>query len=116
MGVFMVAKLLRNALLLGKVYTPYHEPTIMSKPKDIVLRKSEEIEGTPIEGPWLDEVRSLEEVIDYYHRIGFQATHLGKAIEIWRKVEEKRASGEEVRVFLGYTSNIVSSGLRELIT
>ncbi|RLF87845.1 deoxyhypusine synthase, partial [Thermococci archaeon] len=87
----------------------------MPKPKEIVLKKSEEIEGTPIEGPWLDDIHSLEEALDYYERIGFQATHLGKAIEIWRKVEEKRARGEEVRVFLGYTSNIISSGLREII-
>ncbi|CAB49668.1 deoxyhypusine synthase [Pyrococcus abyssi] len=85
------------------------------KAKDIVLKKSEEIEGLAIEGPWLDEVESLEGVISYYEKIGFQATHLGKAVKIWRKVEEKRKGGEEVRVFLGYTSNIVSSGLREII-
>ncbi|WP_048055946.1 deoxyhypusine synthase [Pyrococcus sp. ST04] len=87
----------------------------MPKPKEIVLKESEKIEGTPIEGPWLDDVRSLEEVVEGYTKIGFQATHLGKAVEIWRKVEEKRRRGEEVRVFLGYTSNIISSGLREII-
>jgi deoxyhypusine synthase len=87
----------------------------MTEPKDIVLKESEEVGGTPIEGPWPEEVSRLEEVLDYYGRIGFQATHLGRAIEIWRKVEEKRTSGGEVRVFLGYTSNIISSGLREII-
>ena len=86
-------------------------------PKRAVLRESstEGIEEIPVIGPWLEDVGSLEEVIDYYGRIGFQATHLGKAIEIWKKIETKRANGEEVRVFLGYTSNIVSSGLREVI-
>jgi len=73
----------------------------MSEPKDIVLKESEEVEGTPVEGPWPDGVSSLEEVMDYYHSIGFQATHLGRAVEIWRKVEKKRAEGGEVRVFLG---------------
>ncbi|NJE26813.1 deoxyhypusine synthase [Thermococcus sp. MV5] len=86
-------------------------------PKKAVLKESstEGIEELPIMGPWLENVDSLEKIINYYERIGFQATHLGKAIEIWKKVEKKRENGEEVRVFLGYTSNIVSSGLRELI-
>ncbi|AEC51721.1 putative deoxyhypusine synthase [Pyrococcus sp. NA2] len=87
----------------------------MPKPKEIVLKRSEEIEGIPIEAPWFDDVERLEDVVRGYTRIGFQATHLGKAVEIWKKVEEKRAKGEEVRVFLGYTSNIISSGLREII-
>ncbi len=82
-------------------------------PKDIVLKKSEEIKGVKIEGPWLEEDLSLDEIIKkYYLKIGFQATHLGKAIEIWKKIESRR---DKVRVFLGYTSNMVSSGLREVI-
>jgi len=86
-------------------------------PKKAVLKESstEGIKELPITGPWLENVDSLEEIINYYERIGFQATHLGKAIEIWKKVEKKRENGEEVRVFLGYTSNIISSGLREII-
>jgi len=86
-------------------------------PKKAVLKESstEGIKELPITGPWLENVDSLEEIINYYERIGFQATHLGKAIEIWKKVEKKRENGEEVRVFLGYTSNIISSGVREII-
>jgi len=86
-------------------------------PKKAVLKESstEGIKELPITGPWLENVDSLGEIISYYERIGFQATHLGKAIEIWKKVEKKRENGEEVRVFLGYTSNIISSGLREII-
>ncbi len=42
----------------------------MTEPKDIVLKESEEVEGIPVEGgPWLDDVSSLEEVLDYYERI-----------------------------------------------
>ena len=84
-------------------------------PREHVLKPSEEVEGTPIEGPWLDDVDSFEEVLNYYERIGFQATEVGKAIKIWREIEERRERGEEIRVFMGYTSNIVSSGLREII-
>ncbi len=84
-------------------------------PKEHVLKPSEEVEGTPIEGPWLDDVNSLDEILDYYERIGFQATEVGRAIKIWREIEGRRRKGEEVRVFMGYTSNIVSSGLREII-
>ncbi|MDN5358218.1 MAG: deoxyhypusine synthase [Candidatus Diapherotrites archaeon] len=87
----------------------------MTDPKDIVLKESKDVGGVPIEGPDFDSVSSLEEVVEKYEQIGFQATHLGRAIQIWRKIEEERQKGEEIRVFLGYTSNIISSGLREII-
>ena len=89
---------------------------IMKDPKDIVLKESEDIEGIAIEGPWLEEDISLEEIVkNYYLKIGFQASHIGKAIKIWKHIEEKRKKGDEITVFFGYTSNIVSSGLREII-
>ncbi len=81
-------------------------------PRDIVLKPSEEIEGTPVEGPWLDEVESLEEVVERYYALGFQATEVGKAIEVWKEMESRRPG---LRLFMGYTSNIISSGLREII-
>ena len=88
----------------------------MKDPKDIVLKESEDIEGIVIEGPWLEEDISLEEIVkNYYLKIGFQASHIGKAIKIWKHIEEKRKKGDEITVFFGYTSNIVSSGLREII-
>ena len=42
---------------------------------------------------------------------GFQASNLGKAIELAKKMQE-----EKVSVFLGFTSNITTSGLRDIIT
>ncbi len=87
----------------------------MVDPKDIVLKESADLPGEAVVGPRFDSVDRLEDVIDSYERIGFQATHLGRAIDIWREVERLRSEGEEVRVFLGYTSNIISSGLREII-
>ncbi len=85
-------------------------------PKEYILKKSdtsglEDLEK--IAGPWFDDVNSFDEVItEHYFRIGFQATHVGKAVEIWKKVEKER---DKVTVFLAYTSNIISSGLREII-
>ncbi len=82
-------------------------------PKDIVLKQSEEIKGIEIEGPWLEDNITLEDIIkNYYIKIGFQASELGKAIKIWEKIEEER---EDITIFFAYTSNIVSSGLREII-
>ncbi len=87
-------------------------------PMDIVLKEADtkDLEHLPkIEGPWMENIKSFDDVVDYYEMIGFQATALGKAINIWREIEELRKRGEEIRVFLAYTSNIISSGLREII-
>jgi len=87
-------------------------------PMDIVLKKADakDLEDLPkIEGPWMENVKNFDDVIDFYETIGFQATELGKAIKIWREIEELRRKGNEIRVFLAYTSNMVSSGLREII-
>ena len=86
----------------------------MTNPKHIVLKPSEEVSGTPVEGPWLDDVDSLEEALEKYGQIGFQATELYRAIQIWKRMEERRKKNN-LRLFLSYTSNIVSSGLREVI-
>lgn len=87
----------------------------MVEPKKSVLKESESIEGIYIEGPWLEEDIDLDTIISkYYKKIGFQGTHVGKAIEIWRQINNIRKK-DEITVFLGYTSNMVSSGLREII-
>ncbi len=89
----------------------------MSEPKDVILKESKNINGLAIEGPWMDEEMDLKDIINkYYKKIGFQATHLGKAIDIWKEVESIRKQGDdEITVFMGYTSNMVSSGLREIL-
>jgi deoxyhypusine synthase len=60
-----------------------------------------------------------------YASSGFQATNFGRAVDIvndmlsWRPNADDIADGaleaERCRIFLGYTSNLVSSGLRETI-
>ncbi len=83
-------------------------------PRDFVLKRSADVKGTSIEGPDLYRA-SLEEILESYTRIGFQATHFGRAVEIWRRIEQEREKTGWPRVFLAYTSNIISSGLREII-
>ena len=61
---------------------------IMTEPKSIILKESEDVEGLTVEGPWMEEDINLKDIITkYYKKIGFQATHLGKAVDIWKKIE-----------------------------
>jgi deoxyhypusine synthase len=53
---------------------------------------------------------SVEELVNNYATIGFQASHLYKASEIVKKMKEDNAT-----IFLSFTSNMISCGLREII-
>lgn len=78
-----------------------------------ILRKSKPFSGKgliKIKGPDLSKKISIEELIESYGSIGFQASNLGKAIKIIKKMRKENA-----RIFLAYSSNMVSSGLREII-
>ena len=72
--------------------------------------KSKEIEGISIKGYNFDNGVDYSDIIDSYSSTGFQASHLGKAIEITREMVKNDAF-----IFLGYTSNMISSGLRDII-
>jgi deoxyhypusine synthase len=50
------------------------------------------------------------ELLNSYATTGFQATHLSKAVDICRRMRE-----EGVVIYLTMTSNIISSGLREVV-
>jgi len=50
-----------------------------------------------------------DKILDQAASTGFQATHLAKAIALINKMRE-----ENCTIFLGYTSNLVSSGLRDI--
>jgi len=74
-----------------------------------ILRKSEEIKGIPIRGYDFDDGINYEKIIKSYSSTGAQASNLGKAIEIINEMVKEKAF-----IFLGYTSSMVSSGLREI--
>lgn len=77
--------------------------------KKNLLRKGDEAKGIAIKGYDFDKGVDFSEIIKSYSSTGFQASHLGRAIEIINKMIFEKAF-----VFLGYTSNMVSSGLREI--
>jgi deoxyhypusine synthase len=96
--------------------------------QDAVLRSSG---GTALPGydkpvtgyDWATKGNDLQGILDSYRTTGFQATNFGLAVDVINQMIEARNSrvlddvtGREVQgctIFLGYTSNLVSSGLRE---
>ncbi|MEI6732048.1 MAG: deoxyhypusine synthase [archaeon] len=74
-----------------------------------LLRRGEEIEGKKIEGYDFDNGVDYSAMVKSFGTTGFQATQLSKAIEITNKM-----IADDATIFLGYTSNMVSSGLRDV--
>jgi deoxyhypusine synthase len=77
--------------------------------ENAILKKSEEISGISIRGWDFNKGVDYSGIIDSFTSIGFQATNLAKAIDIIKKMKQDKAF-----IFLGYTSNMVSSGLRDI--
>lgn len=72
--------------------------------------RSEDIKGIKVEGYDFDKGIDFKEMLDKYKSSGSQAHMLSKAIDIIKKMRK-----EGVRIFLGYTSNMVTSGNRDII-
>ncbi len=77
--------------------------------RENVLRDSEEISGEDVKGYDFNNGKDYEKLLDGYLTTGFQATHFAKAVEIINKMLKEKAT-----IYLGYTSNLVTSGLREI--
>ncbi len=82
----------------------------VSRAKENIFKKSKEPEGIRISGYDFSKGLDMKKFIDTYASTGFQASHLGKAIDIAKKMRK-----DKVTIFLGYTSNMISSGVRESI-
>jgi len=75
------------------------------------IRGYDTLEGFPeIKGYDFDERFDFEKFMESYKNMGVQATNLGIGIDIVNKMIE-----ENVTIFLSCTSNMVSSGNREII-
>ncbi|KAH0719359.1 hypothetical protein KY285_015390 [Solanum tuberosum] len=109
---------------------------IMDSVRSVVFKESENLKGscTKIEGYDFNKGVNYAELIKSMVSTGFQASNLGDAIEIvnqmldWRLSHElpmEDCSEEETdvayresvtcKIFLGFTSNLVSSGVRDTV-
>ncbi len=69
------------------------------------------LEGHPkIEGYDFEKKFNFQEFLQSYAHTGFQATHLAQGIEIVKAMRREKAT-----IFLSYTSNIMTSGCREIL-
>ncbi len=74
-----------------------------------ILRESGDVKGIAIRGYDFNEGVNYPKLVSSFASTGYQATHLSRAVEITNKMLAAKAT-----IFLGYTSNMVSSGLREI--
>ena len=77
--------------------------------RESLLKKSDEVSGKDIQGYDFNLGVNFNELINSYSTTGMQATSLSKAIEIIGKMRREKAF-----IYLGYTSNLVTSGLRDI--
>mmetsp|Transcript_8716 Transcript_8716/g.15292 ORF Transcript_8716/g.15292 Transcript_8716/m.15292 type:complete len:392 (+) Transcript_8716:167-1342(+) len=120
----------KNLLQQRTTQEPQPVPELASQ---AVLVVSEEIPETPtVQGYDFNDGIDLNKLLESYTRMGFQGTNLGLAIEEinkmlkWRLSDEPIKEGEDLTdmeerkkvkctIFLSYTSNLISSGLREVL-
>ncbi len=81
--------------------------------KNSIFKQSdeEELQGELVKGYDFEQGLDFKKYLESLSSTGFQATNVGKAIKLARKMREEKCS-----IFLGITSNVVSSGLRETIS
>lgn len=75
-----------------------------------LLVESQEPEGLSIKGYDFNEKFDFDKLMASFATVGAQATNLAKAIEIIKKMRKEKAF-----IYLGYTSNMVTTGNREII-
>ncbi|KAL4571853.1 hypothetical protein LXL04_018618 [Taraxacum kok-saghyz] len=104
--------------------------------RSAVLKQSESLEGScaKIHGYDFNDGINYTEILKSLHFTGFQASNLGDAIEIVNQMLDWRLSHEQItedcseeesnpsyresvkcKIFLGFTSNLISSGVRDII-
>lgn len=79
--------------------------------RENLLRESSEPEGLSVRGYDFSLGVNYSSLIESFATSGFQASHLSQAMDI-----TNRMLNDNAFIFLGYTSNMVSSGLRDIIS
>ena len=80
-------------------------------PRSALFRKSRELGTGEIKGYDFEGRFDANRFFESYRDTGFQATNLGRAIEIGKAMQMEKAT-----IFLGFTSNVSTSSLRDIIT
>ncbi|PJE81619.1 deoxyhypusine synthase [Candidatus Pacearchaeota archaeon CG10_big_fil_rev_8_21_14_0_10_32_42] len=78
--------------------------------RENILRKSEEVGGITIRGYDFNKGVDYKKILKSFSSTGIQASNFSKATEIINEMTSEKAF-----VYLGYTSNMVTSGVREAI-
>ncbi|MFH1801668.1 MAG: deoxyhypusine synthase [archaeon] len=78
--------------------------------RDAILKKSEEISGETVKGYDFNKGLNYDKLLDSFSSMGAQATNLARAVEIIKEMRKNKAY-----VYLAYTSNMISTGNREII-
>ena len=82
----------------------------LNKSRKNVLFESDDVKGISIKGYEFNQGIDYDKIIEDYASTGFQASSFAKAISVIDKMILEKCT-----IYLGYTSNIVTSGLREVI-
>ncbi len=79
--------------------------------RESVLIPADPLEGWPeVRGPDFSKDLTIHDLVRSYYHIGFQAHHLARAVRIIRRMREEKAT-----IYLAFTSNMISCGIREII-
>jgi len=85
------------------------------KPSDPVPDDWQEVAGIEF-NDYAGRDVTVSELLSSMERIGFQGSNLSRAAEVINHMRSWRGEeGEKATIFLGYTSNLISSGLRETL-
>lgn len=83
----------------------------VSNPRKNLFKKSIELGEGKVQGFDFEKKFNAEAFFKAFKNTGFQATNLGKAITLVKEMQK-----QEAKIFLGFTSNMASCGVREIIT
>jgi len=75
-----------------------------------ILKKSVKVKGKSVKGYDFGEGLDYNRILDSFATVGAQASNFSKAVEIIKEMRKEKAF-----IYLGYTSNMITTGIRETI-
>jgi deoxyhypusine synthase len=81
----------------------------MKNPRDFILKKSEKPKGVKIKGHDFSKNADFHDIMKSFSTTGMQAKNFSEAVEIISEMIKTKTF-----IYLGFTSNMVTSGLRDI--